>query len=59
MSVAKLAYPGNDKAVDMASTMMKDCDAISEADRCELATQLLKCVHASAVKQGVDPKKLL
>lgn len=57
--VAKIAYAGNEKAVEMASTLMKDCDAISDTNRCELAAKIMQCGQQSATKHGIDPKKMI
>lgn len=57
--IAKIAYAGNEKAVEMASTLMKDCDAISDTNRCELAAKIMQCSQQSATKHGIDPKKMI
>lgn len=59
ISVARIAFAGNEKAIEMASTVMKDCAELSDTDRCELAAKIMQCGQQSAIKHGIDSKKII
>lgn len=59
ITIARIEHSGNEKAVEMANKLMADCLDISDSDRCELAAKLMQCGQRSAVKLGLDPKRLI
>lgn len=59
IAVATMAHPGNDKAVPVTTQIHKDCEGVSDADRCEYAIKLAKCTMDSLTSQGINPKEVL
>lgn len=59
VNIAKMVHPGNDQAVQIATNIATDCLSLADADRCELAAKYMKCSEESAIKNGLDPKKML
>lgn len=45
---------GDESKVKAATEIGEACKGIANADRCELALEIIKCTHAEAAKRGVD-----
>lgn len=59
VELARMAYGGDQKAMDLARDLTNDCSHIMEPDRCELAVKLMVCAQDAAVKRGLNPKEMI
>lgn len=45
---------GDESKVKAATEIGEVCKGVSNADRCELAIEIIKCTHGEAEKRGID-----
>lgn len=55
IDIVTKVYNGDEKAVAFIKEIATECSAVTDADRCELASKLVSCVMDGVVKRGVDP----
>lgn len=54
IALVQKMHPGNDKAVEITKKLHSDCDGVSDADRCENAFKIVKCLKESMAAQGLN-----
>lgn len=59
IELAKMAYDGDEKAMQMAKDISSECVHIEDSNRCELATKMLVCAREAVTKRGINPKDML
>lgn len=57
--MAKMVHGDEPKVIEMARTISEECASVVGSDRCDTGYKIMECTKASAIKHGVEPKKML